>query len=62
MIQMQTELNVVTNLFVCKHVEVDGISLTPMQKSRGEFTAIRVKTDEGTILLDGIILLREKMK
>ncbi|KKL55541.1 hypothetical protein LCGC14_2254340, partial [marine sediment metagenome] len=36
MIQMQTELNVVTNLFVCKHVEVDGISLTPMQKSRGE--------------------------
>ena len=57
----QTKLNVETNLFVCKHVEIDGISPTPLEKTLGFFSAIRIKTDGYTILLEGKIAIKKKM-
>ena len=57
----QSKLFVETNLFVCKHVEVDGLSMTRLDQSRGVFSAIRIRTDEGEILLEGT-MIKEKPK
>ena len=55
----QTKLLEETNLFVCKHVEIDGLSLTQWDKKARRFNAIRIKTDEYTILLEGVMTLKE---
>lgn len=56
----QSKLFVETNLFVCKHVEVDGLSMTRLDQSRGVFHAIRIRTDESEILLEGTMTVKEE--
>jgi len=56
----QSKLFVETNLFVCKHVEVDGLSQTRMDQDKGIFQAIRIRFDDGEVLLEGTMIVKEK--
>jgi hypothetical protein len=53
----QTEIFKETNLFVCKHVEVDGLSVSGEDEK--VFRIIRIRTDEGDIFLEGIMTVKE---
>lgn len=55
----QTKLLEETNLFVCKHVEIDGLSISQMSKDQGIFQGIRIKTEDYTILLEGVMMLKK---
>ncbi len=52
-----------TNLFVCKHVEIDGFSQAPAPRFGGQgpsYHTIRIKTDEYTILLEGTMTITDR--
>lgn len=56
----QSKLFEETNLFVCKHVEVDGLSISRLSKDKGVFQAIRIRFEDGEILLEGVMTVKEK--
>lgn len=57
---MQAKLYEETNLFVCKHVEVDGLSISQLSKDKGVFQLIRIRFDDGELLLEGVMTVKEK--
>jgi len=56
----QTKLYEETSLFVCKHVEVDGLSVSKANKVLGIFQVIRIRFDDGELLLEGVMTVKEK--
>jgi len=55
----QSKLFEETSLFVCKHVEVDGLSVSKANKVLGIFQAIRIRFEDGEILLEGEMTLKK---